>query len=140
MQIQLGQHEGTERYAYRDSRGYLTIGKGRCIDERGKNPLSDKAIDFLLNEQIDVVEQDLDRWLPWWRELDQIRQRVLADMCYNMGIYTLRQFVHTLQFVKDGNYTEAAKAMILSDWYKETGRRAVRLVKMMELGLDVEYK
>lgn len=139
MQIQVGQHEGTERYAYRDSRGYLTIGKGRCIDERGKNPLSDKAIDFLLNEQIDVVEKDLDRWLSWWRNLDQIRQRVLADMCYNMGIYTLRQFDHTLRFIQAGNYAEAAKAMVLSDWYKETGRRAIRLVKMMELGIEVEY-
>lgn len=140
MIVQLSQHEGVERYAYNDSRGFISIAMGRCIDERCKNPLSDAAIEFLTKEQFNIIERDLDRWMPWWRKLDRIRQRVLFDMCYNMGIYGLRQFNHTLMFIQESQYKEAAKAMILSNWYTQVGRRAHRLVEMMETGNEVEYK
>src|SRR6266481_5817633 len=38
---------------------------------------------MLLESDIDVACMDLDKDLPWWREMTDSRQQVLANMCFN---------------------------------------------------------
>ena len=47
-------HEGVVPHAYKDSRGYLTIGVGRLIDEELGGGLSDDEIDYLVDAMLEV--------------------------------------------------------------------------------------
>lgn len=146
LEAELGRDEGDRLRAYKDSRGNWTIGIGRNLDGVGTAPLSRSVADvkengvtsaerdILFNYDIDRTEVDLDRKLPWWRNLDPVRQRVLMNMCFNLGITRLLAFVNTLAMVKEHRFTEAAKNMMFSKWAKQVGSRAERLREMMRTG------
>lgn len=135
---QLRLHEGERRKPYRDTVGKLTIGIGRNLDDKG---LRRDEIEYLLANDIADSRADLDRYLPWWRGLDPVRQRVLIDMVFNMGAGSpgkggLLSFVNTLSEIRRGNYGIAADMMLASKWAQQVGRRAVRLATMMRTGMD----
>ena len=135
---QLRLHEGERRKPYRDTVGKLTIGIGRNLDDKG---LRRDEIEYLLANDIADSRADLDRYLPWWRGLDPVRQRVLIDMVFNMGAGSpkgggLLSFVNTLSEIRRGNYGIAADMMLASKWSAQVGRRAVRLATMMRTGMD----
>lgn len=135
---QLRLHEGERQFAYRDTEDKLTIGIGRNLDAKG---LSRDEREYLLNNDIADARRELDRYLPWWRGLDPVRQRVLIDMMFNMGPGApsrggLLSFVNTLSEIRRGNYAIAADMMLASKWAQQVGRRAVRLATMMRTGMD----
>lgn len=135
LKAQLIVDEGKKSYAYQDSEGFLTIGVGHLIDRRKGGRLSDAAIDFVLNEDIDGAYSILIAALPWVAVLDDARQNVLTTMTFNLGLSGLMEFKQTLEFVKSGDYHGAAKAMLKSLWAVQVGDRAKRLSKIMETGV-----
>ena len=114
---------------YQCSAGKLTIGVGRNIEDNGIT--HDEAM-YLLDNDITNVEADLDSKLPWWRSMDEERQSVIANMCFNLGIQRLLGFTNTLKAMSEGRYQDAAKGMKDSLWAKQVGPRAERLIKIME--------
>jgi lysozyme len=116
---------------YRDTVGKLTIGIGRNLDDRG---ISKKEAEYLANNDIDECERQLDAKIPWWRELTDARQRVLLNMCFNLGINRLLGFKKAIALIKSGNYTKASEEMLNSLWSKQVGDRSFRLAKMMREG------
>lgn len=146
----LEEHEGFVPHAYQDSLGIWTIGIGTMIDgRRGGGITHDEAL-YLLQNRIQKAALQLDRAIPWWRALDEIRRRILVDMCFNMGVGRaprtnglddkgegLLSFQNTLAHIKAGNYTLAAAGMLKSKWATQTGNRAQRLARMMESGRAV---
>ena len=137
LQRQLLEHEGFRSAAYQDSLGYWSIGIGRMIDSRrGGGITSDEAI-YLLNNDIRKVKQQLDTAMSWWRGLDPVRQRVLMDMCFNLGLDGLLDFKNTLRAVSKQDWVDAADGMLASLWAQQTGRRAHRLAQMMRTGVQI---
>lgn len=128
---QLVNDEGLRLKPYRDTVGKLTIGVGRNLDDVG---ISKQEAMMLLGVDIDKACADLDRFLPWWRDMSDARQQALANMAFNLGITKLQTFVNTLQAMKEGCYTDAAAGMRNSLWAKQVGARAERLATMMENG------
>ncbi len=128
---ELKRDEGVRLKPYRDTVDKLTIGTGRNLDDVG---ISDAENDYLLINDIHRVERDLDQYLPWWRGLDDVRQRVLANMCFNLGIGKLLGFKQTLQLIQSDQYEAAARAMLTSKWASQVKQRAVRLANMMRIG------
>lgn len=126
--------EGMELHAYKDSRGFLTLGIGRLIDKRRGGGITREEAFYLAGHDIDGVEMDLDRNLPWWRQLSEPRQRVLANMCFNLGIGKLLEFKITLGHVEAGRYADAAREMLKSAWAAQVGERAKRLSDLMRGG------
>jgi lysozyme len=124
-------HEGLRLKPYRCTAGKLTIGVGRNLDDNG---ITQAEAFALLENDILAVEADLDRTWPWWREMTDARQQVLADMCFNLGLTRLGGFVNTLAAMKRGDYEAAANGMLASLWASQVGRRAQRLAKMMREG------
>lgn len=116
---------------YRDTVGKLTIGIGRNLTDRGIS--KDEAL-LMLNNDIDQVQGQLDTSLPWWRTLSDARQRVLANMAFNMGINSLLGFKTTLSLIQAGKFEDAATNMLRSLWAQQVGSRATRLAKMMKDG------
>jgi lysozyme len=126
-------HEGKRFKPYKDTVGKLTIGVGRNLTDVG---LSEDEINYLLVNDLKKVEDQLDNNLPWWKDLDVIRQRVLIDMAFNMGIRGLLGFTNTLKAVHEMRWNAAAEGMRQSKWAKQVGNRAKRLAQMMETGKD----
>lgn len=133
---QLAEEEGFKSAAYKDSLGYLTIGYGRLIDDRKGGGISQDEAEDLLRNDILIVERQLDRELPWWRGLDDVRQRVLADMCFNLGITGLKQFRQTLLLIQKAMYKPAATELLDSLAAKQAKSRYTRLAYMIRTGED----
>ena len=129
--IELNRDEGLRLLPYRDTVGKLTIGVGRNLDDVGISIA--EANNMLLND-INRVLPQLDKSMPWWRDLSEARQRVLCNMAFNLGITKLLKFTKTLKMMQDGNYKQAAEAMRQSLWYRQVGVRAERLAVMMDNG------
>jgi lysozyme len=128
---QLKRDEGSRFKPYRDSRGKLTIGIGRNLDDVG---LFQKEIEFLLANDVAFAEAGVNVNLPWSAQLDEPRRMVLVNMCFNMGVTKLLGFVHFLASAKAGEYAKAAEEMLNSAWALQVGPRAIRLSKQMESG------
>jgi len=126
--------EGVVPHAYQDSEGFWTIGVGRLIDKRRGGKLSDDEIEYLLINDVTRVVAELDRRLPWWRELDPVRRRVIVNMAFNLGVTGLLGFRNTLAHVRAGRWEAASRGMLASKWARQVKGRAVRLAKMMREG------
>jgi lysozyme len=134
LQRQLIADEGIRLYAYKDSLGYLTLGCGRLIDRRLGGGITMVEAMYLLDNDIDKCVRQLVGALPWFTALDAVRQTVLCNMCFNLGITRLLKFKNTLAAVERGDYEAAALGMMQSKWATQTGARAERLAKMMKTG------
>ncbi len=124
-------HEDLRLKPYKCTAGKTTIGVGRNLDDVG---ITKEEAFILLDHDIDRVEQELDATWPWWRQMSEARQLVIADMCFNLGRTRLGGFVNTLAAMRAGNYAGAADGMLASLWASQVGNRAVRLAKMMREG------
>lgn len=131
MTRQLRLHEGERLKPYRCTAGKLTIGVGRNLDDRG---ITAEESAYLLANDIAREERELLRALPWVGQLDEVRQRVLLDMTFNMGLGGVLQFKNTLATIKAGDYAKAAAMMLDSKWATQVGQRAERLSQMMATG------
>lgn len=133
----LEKHEGCELTAYRDTVGKLTIGIGRNLDDKG---ISRGEALMMLSNDIGEVEQALEKNIPWWARLNDTRQRVLADMAFNMGINGLLKFRKMMAALDREDYETAAAEMLGSVWAGQVKGRAVRLANMMRTGADPDWK
>lgn len=137
MQEQLLGDEGFRSAAYQDSMGFWTIGVGRLIDARKGGGISPEEALFLLGNDIAAKERELDARIPWWRQETEVRQRVMLDLAFNLGVAGLLNFRITLQSWKEGRYEEAADELESSQpWASQVGRRANRLAEMLRTGKD----
>jgi lysozyme len=55
-------------------------------------------------------------------------------MAFNLGIKKLMEFKNTLKAMSEGRYADAADGMRKSLWAKQVGKRAERLIHIMENG------
>lgn len=76
----------------------------------------------------------LDHAIPWWTTLAPLRQDVLANMAFNLGVSGLLKFHDMLEATRTGDYAQAAAEMLDSKWAGQVGARAKRLAKQMLTG------
>lgn len=139
LDAELRRDEDVRDRPYLDSLGFLTVGVGHRLagsplPAGWSYPLTDAQINQLLETDLKVVFDALDRSLPWWRVLDEVRQRVIANMCFNLGITKLLGFKHALAAMQAGDYGAAAAGMQASAWFAQVKDRAVRLCEAMTTG------
>ena len=129
---QLVRHEGLRLKPYRCTAGKLTIGIGRNLEDRG---ISQKEAYAMLERDILDFEQQLFNEIPEvYNKLDEVRQSVLLNMCFNLGIKGLLEFKNTLAFIDAGDWERAANGMLASKWAKQVGMRAIELSELMRKG------
>ena len=126
-------HEGVRNKVYKDHLGIETIGVGRNLVDRG---LSDEEVDYLLTNDITIVENELDNGLSWWRDLDEVRQRAFADLAFNMGLPRLHGFFKMLDALQRRDYHAAADELLDSKYAKQVGERSNRVAEMIRTGAD----
>jgi lysozyme len=130
---QLKLHEGVKLKAYKCTADKTTIGVGRNLDDLG---ITEEEADYLLANDIDRVKVALSREIPWMADLNDVRQRVLLDMAFNLGVSGLMQFKKTLKAIQDKDFERAGRMMLDSKWATQVGKRADRLSVMMNIGKD----
>ena len=131
LEDQLIDHEGLELKPYRCTAEKLTIGVGRNIEDRG---ITEDEARYLLKNDIKIVEDELLERKPEVAGLDSVRQRVLVDMGFNIGLPTLMKFQNMWAAIEEEDWEEASAQMMDSRWAKQVGRRAERLSQAMATG------
>lgn len=134
---ELRRDEGVRYSPYIDSVGVNTVGVGHNLEASPLKltyPISDEQVNLILSADLVSVFHDLDGNIGWWRTLSYPRQRVLANMCFNLGITRLLGFRRMLLAVERGHYDQAAREMLQSKWATQVFGRAVRLAEMMAKG------
>ena len=129
-QIEL--NEGFRKNPYKDTEGITTIGIGRNLDHVGIS--HDEAM-YLLKNDVDKSIKEITKY-SWFNELSDVRQRVVIDMVFNLGIHGFLKFDKTIMHIKNKRYRLAASEMLNSKWAWQTGARARRLAMMMETDMD----
>ena len=128
---ELMRDEGLRLFPYEDTVGKLTIGIGRNLKNVG---ISRAEANYLLDNDIQKIILQLNDRLYWWTTMTENRQRVLVNMCFQLGIEGLLKFNNTLTAMKKGDYETAVKGMKQSIWAKQAPNRAERLAEMMRIG------
>lgn len=129
----LKRDEGCVLRAYQDTVGVWTIGYGHAYVPPG-TVWSQAQADDALRQDVQRTEQALDRALPWWRTLNDVRQDALANMAFNLGIKGLLGFRNTLAYIRAGDFDKAASNMLQSRWARQVGRRANRISELIRKG------
>ncbi len=123
---------------YTDTVGIATLGYGRNLVHRG---ISEGEAQFLLGN--DLIEfaaelEDHSDFADLFCEggfLDQVRQEVLLNMAFNMGVAGLAKFVNFLAAVRRKDWVEAKKQMLNSKWAGQVHARADRLAEQLLTGV-----
>ena len=127
LKAELIADEGVVLKPYKCTAGRTTIGIGRNLDDVGIS--RDEAL-RLLESDIDRVEKDLDRELPWWRGRPDNVQRAMANQCFQLGINGLLKFKNMLSCLHAGDYEGAKRHGLDSEWAKQTPARAKRVTDL----------
>ena len=145
-------HEGLRLQVYKDTLGIDTIGIGRNLEDRGITkeelnwmdiPSMDAVYEYGITEadamylaqnDVQIVEEELVRAHPCVEELDSVRQLVLMDMAFNMGVPRLRKFKKMWNAVHEKKFDIAAKEMLDSRWAVQVKSRSTKLAHAMHHG------
>lgn len=103
------QHESYRQFPYTDTTGHLTIGIGRNLSDRG---ISQNEAFTLLDDDIIYFSSKLNSVLPFYSELDEIRQLVLIDICFNVGLNGFLGFKNFLGFINKKDWENAGKELL----------------------------
>lgn len=104
--------EGLELKMYKDTKGHYTIGVGHNLDAK---PISKRAAIVIFEDDMADCDMQLRNNLSFYDSLSPVRQYVLLNMCYNLGIKGLMGFSKTLFKMKIKDYKGAAMEMLDSN-------------------------
>ena len=122
--------EDCKGFPYKCSEGYLTIGIGHNLEAA---PLPHQIIMQIFKHDLYKVTDPLTR-LSWFSSLDTVRQSVIVDMAFNLGVAGLLKFKNMIAAIQSQDYEKAADEMIDSKWFRQVKSRGERLEHMMRTG------
>ena len=129
----LRRHEGVRNFVYLCSEGYETIGVGRNIADSGLG-LSEDEVDFLLDNDIKRVREELNDEYYWFGALNDARQEAMIDISFNLGQTRLRGFKKALDAMSTEDFDRAADEFMDSKWSEQVGNRAAEVTEMIRTG------
>ena len=139
---EIKRHEGELLEVYVDSLGYKTLGVGHLIQPQDPEhgwevgtPITQEVSDIYfeddfnkhLAEAIHVCEKNnVD-----FENLPDAIQRVLVNMCFNLGGSRLGKFKNMLYACATAQWQEMANQMEDSKWFRQVGRRSKELKELV---------
>jgi len=144
--------EGLKLQVYKDTLGIDTIGIGRNLEDRGitkeeldwmdipnigivyEMGITEADAVYLATNDVQIVEGELLRAHSCVEQLDSVRQLILVDMAFNMGVPRLCKFKMMWAAIHDEDYPTAAKEMLNSRWASQVKGRATKLANAMHNG------
>lgn len=116
---------------YRDSVGKQTIGYGRNLDDCGITP---EEAEYLLQNDLGRARSYARQAFPWFDFLDQVRQYVVTELVFWMGIGGVEGFTHMLGYLQANDYGQAASALLDSELATKYPKRANELAELLRDG------
>jgi len=145
-------HEGLRLQVYKDTLGIDTVGIGRNLEDRGitdeelewmdipnvdtiyEHGISEVDAMYLAGNDVQIVEEELVRAHSCVDKLDSVRQLVVMDMAFNMGVPRLCKFKNMWAAIHEKDYPTAAKEMLDSRWAVQVKSRSTKLAHAMHHG------
>lgn len=126
LAAQLEIDEGKKKRIYLDTATppRWTGGIGRNMTDRD---FSEDEIQLMLKNDIDLVCDQLDNRMPWWKHMTDARMRAWANFTFNVGITKAMTFKNTIGLLQSGKYDQAADEILRSKWASQVGERAKRI-------------
>lgn len=135
LKKELTRDEGCKLEAYQDSLGWWTIGVGHNMGGLKRIlSITQAESDAFLDMDIRIAEQMAQRFYPQYVNFDDVRQRALINMVFNLGGKILN-FHNFRDAIARADWVNAGLEMVNSRWYTQVGDRAVRLRQMIETGV-----
>ncbi|PAF49065.1 hypothetical protein BKH41_02955 [Helicobacter sp. 12S02232-10] len=144
-------HEGYKGRVYLDTQFIPTIGYGRNLKA---HPLSEaEERDIKMNLGV-YGKKEAEEWLKnhleglynelskyrWFHKLDSVRQSIILDMAYNLGIPRLLLFKKMILALNSADYDNASHEMLNSSWAMQVKERAKKLSVLMREHKDDEVR
>lgn len=140
--------EGLKLMPYTDTVCVLTIGIGTNLESVGWKGetynsedafLSDYPDGITEEEAYEAAEAELDEILGRveelceakgvvWDDLSDLRQEVIVNLCYNLGLAGINGFRKMWGYLADRNYVQAGIEGLDSRWATQVKRRSHRLM------------
>lgn len=130
VETQLIVDEDLKLVPYRCPAGKLTIGIGRNLEDKG---ITREEAYYLCRNDINECHRQLSLTFPFYDRLPFEKKEILLNMCFNMGLPRLQGFKRMLAAMAVNKWDEAAKEMKKSDWARQVGVRAERLINKMKI-------
>jgi len=131
--------EGEVLEVYLDHLGYPTIGIGHLVtakdEEFGKPPgtaITAERSRELFDRDIENAIEDCKRLYGQWHNWPEEVQRIMVNMCFNLGASRLAHFTQMRFQLSQKNWKQAAAEGRDSKWYKQVTNRAERLMTRLE--------
>lgn len=135
-------HEGRRLKAYRDTRGFLTIGVGFNLDDalasgvcaaagvdcqatRDGLPITDAECDLIFAHQYAAVAAEARGIFPGIDSYPENAAAVICDMLFQLGRTGFGHFVHTIAAFRAGDWKAAADGIAHSALAEETPHRVL---------------
>lgn len=115
----LFRHEGEVLHAYTDSEGFLSIGIGHLIDERRGGGITQRISRVIFEDDISGKTIDARNAFPWFEGLDPVRQDVIVNLCFNLGVAGLSKFHLMIGHIVSHNWVGAAYELSNSLWGRQ---------------------
>jgi len=122
--LDLERDEGVRLKPYLDTVGKTTIGVGRNLTDNG---ITAAEARMLLQNDLSRISGELDRVVPWWREMSDSRQNALVNMAFNLGMPRLLTFKKMMLALQSGNFETAWAEAMGSKWAAQVGERSKRI-------------
>ncbi len=122
-------NEGFRSNPYRCTEGRLTIGYGWNLDAG----ISKRQAEVIFLCQVEDIEEHLSAY-GFWYQLNDARQTVLVDMCFQLGKSGFGKFKKMIAAIHHQNYEQAAIELLDSRYARQTPERAARNAEIMETG------
>ena len=127
-------HEGLELFCYECSASKQTIGVGRNIDPNNGLGITEDAARYLLKNDINRVESELQAAYGWFSELDDVRKEAVVNMVFNLGLTRFNQFKATIKHIENRDYELAGAEALNSRWAEQVGQRAIDVANQLASG------
>lgn len=138
LQKRILKHEGYREFPYLDTTGNFTVGIGHKI---AIDQVKDYNTGITLANAITLLESDIQLatgecsgMIPCFSALDAIRQGILIEMCFQLGLSGLLAFKKMLAALESGRFDDAAQEMLDSEWHSQTPARCEELANLMKIG------
>ena len=133
------EHEGLRTDVYKDSRGFPTVGYGHLVDGGSPKDIRDLEIGDTITEERanQLFENDFKhhkkaaQQIPGWSKGNKEQKAALIDLTFNMGPAWYKEFPKFSAALEAGNFEEAGKQLVDSDWYGQVGRRSPTIVDLI---------
>lgn len=132
------ENEGFSAKVYKDTLNNDTVGFGFLCsaltpDELALNnyqlePMERESAERILDLKLKKLKAEVFKTFAWLKNQPDPVKDCVVEMCYQMGINSVKKFYTTMGFIKTYQYEKAYEYGLKSLWAKQTPKRAKRVL------------